>query len=253
MFNRLATQLGIRRLTDWSRITPDQVLSQPRTGEKTLHNLRVYLAGKNLTLAGDRSPEYWLSASSTTTVICPFTVLIDTGEQHPFSFAGLQAGASQAYRPIIVRTRRQALGPSHGDYSIDGFEGLIHIERKSMDDAHGTLLGWGERRDRFEATLGYLSQIEFGAVVVECTLGTLLANAPEHGKRSKVENRRSLNATYLAWLLKYPSVPWLFCDTRGLAETETYRLLERFYAHKIRQRKRAENLSRTHADDLALI
>jgi hypothetical protein len=178
---------------------------------------------------------------------------VDEKEQHPFTFPDLQTGASQGYRKIVAKTLRKSIGTSKGDYSMAGFEGQIHIERKSMEDAHGTILGWGERRERFEATLSYLNQIEFGAVIVECTLGVLLANAPERGKKTKVENRRSLNATYLSWQMKYSSVPWIFCDTRGLAETETYRLFEKFYAYKIKRRKSADAHSQSLSQDLALI
>ncbi|MBX3422249.1 MAG: hypothetical protein KF752_11905 [Pirellulaceae bacterium] len=253
MFNQLASLLNIHRPSDWTRVTPEQVLSQPRTGDRTLLSLRTWLAKQNLSLLGDLPPEYWLSQSAGKSVVSPFTILIDTGEQHPFTFSNLQAGAAQDYRPIVVRSHRQALGVSRGDYSIDGFTGQIHIERKSMEDAHSTMLGWGDRRERFEATLSFLNQIDFGAVVVECTLGTLLSGAPEHGKRSKVENRRALNSTYLSWIMKFSSVHWLFCDTRGLAETETYRLLEKFYAHKLRQRKAAATKSKTFQSDLSLV
>jgi hypothetical protein len=211
------------------------------------------LAKQNLTLLDDQTPEYWLAQSESGPVVSPFVIIVDEKEQQPFTFPDLQTGASQGYRKIVARTIRRSLGTSKGDYSMIGFEGQIHIERKSLEDAHGTILGWGERRDRFEATLSYLNQIEFGAVVVECTLGVLLANAPERGKKSKVENRRSLNATYLSWQMKYSSVPWIFCDTRGLAETETYRLFEKFYAYKIKRRKSAESHSQSLSNDLSLI
>lgn len=253
MFNQLSEQLGIARLSDWSKVSPSQVLAKPRTGDRTLQSLRLWLAKQNLTLQGDQTPEFWLSQSASGPVVSPFTIIVDEKEQQPFTFPDLQTGASQGYRKIVARTVRQSLGTSRGDYSMIGFEGQIHIERKSMEDAHGTILGWGERRERFEATLSYLNQVEFGAVVIECTLGVLLANAPERGKKSKVENRRSLNATYLSWQMKYSSVPWIFCDTRGLAETETYRLFEKFYAHKIQKRKRTESNSQSISADLALI
>lgn len=241
MFNQLASKLGVYKLRDWQNVTATSVLSQPGTGQKTLDNIRAWLAKQGLTLKDDRTPEFWL-AQSPSKLVCPFAIAVDSKEQVPFVFADIHAGASQGYKNIVVETIVKNLGPTHGDYSMVGFEGTIHIERKSMDDAHGTLLGWGERRERFEQTLAFLSSIEFGAVVVECTLGSLLANAPEHGRKTKTENRRSLNQTILAWMRRY-SVQWLFCDTRGLAETETFRLFEGFYASKIKKSKSAEKSS----------
>jgi hypothetical protein len=251
MFNQLASKLGVYKLRDWQNVTAASVLSQPGTGQKTLDNIRGWLAKQGLTLKDDRTPEFWLSQSPAK-LVCPFTIAIDSKEQLPFTFSDIHAGASQDYKAIVVETKVKHLGPTHGDYSMVGFEGQIHIERKSMDDAHGTLLGWGERRERFEQTLAFLSTIEFGAVIVECTLGQLLANAPEHGRKTKTENKRSLNQTILAWMRRY-NVQWLFCDTRGLAETETFRLFEGFYASKIRSQKIAQKTSRKLSQELNLV
>ena len=60
------------------------------------------------------------SPASLTPITCPFTILIDSMEQHPFSFTGLFTDADQDNRPLIVNTQWQALGVSNGDYSIYG-------------------------------------------------------------------------------------------------------------------------------------
>lgn len=247
----LAATFGVKSLGDWTQVLPSTIEAKPGIGRKSLDHLRKYLAGQGLTLRDDRTPAYWLrmfSAAGMKSLACPFVVLIDSQEKHPFTFTGFQSGAATHHRVIDVPTKVKSLGPSHGDYSIEGYEGQIHIERKSLEDAHGTILGWGEHRERFERTLKYLEGIEFGAIVIECSLGEMLARSPSRGRKTAEENRLILNQQYLAWLLKYRAVKWVFADTRRLAETETFRLFEKFYAYKLRTRKQSEKRSESKAE-----
>ena len=249
----LAAQFGIKKPDDWKNVLPDSIIAKPKIGPKALDALRLWLADQGLTLRDDRTPAYWqqmLTAreGESRPLACPFIVLIDSQEKHPFTFTGFRAGAAMDNRPLDVTTQIKSLGPSHGDYSVRGYEGQIHIERKSLDDAHNTFLGWGEHRERFEHTLQFLDSIEFGAMVIECTYGTMLSTAPSRGRKSSEENKLILNQQYYAWLLKYRSVKWIFCDSRRLAEVSTFRLFEKFYAYKLRQKKAAEKKSAEHAE-----
>lgn len=172
----------------------------------------------------------------------PFQILVDTAEQQPFTFTGIHADAAQDGCEIVVTPGihliRECLGRhpySLGDYGIRGFEGRCHVERKSMDDAHGTFLGWtgGEadrgRRERFEQELANLSNIEAAAVVVECSLGKLLDNAPETDHKTAVLNRKILHRSVIAWQQDYSGVCWMFCDSRRMAEVYTFRFLYRYW------------------------
>ena len=178
-----------------------------------------------------------------TPLVNPFKIIIDTAEQQPFAFQGIHADADRDNCEIVIQPGinllRQCLGRhphSLGDYSIDGFVGRCHVERKSMDDAHGTFLGWTGgssdfgRRQRFEQELANLSNVECPAVVVECSLGALLDNAPEYDQGHKTArlNRKILHRSILAWQQDY-QVHWIFCDTRRMAELATFRWLERFW------------------------
>ena len=52
-----------------------------------------------------------------------------------------------------MEKRWQSLGRyphSLGDYSIDGFEGRVHVERKSLQDVQATVLGWDSEYQRRE-------------------------------------------------------------------------------------------------------
>ncbi|HVY62329.1 MAG TPA: hypothetical protein VHF22_11785, partial [Planctomycetota bacterium] len=90
----------------------------------------------------------------------PFTVVIDTREQAPLSFGSW---------PTVVA------GMKTGDYSIQGFEDQIAIERKSLSDLFGCI---GRDRDRFERELLRLWALDYAAIVIEATLADVLEGAP---------------------------------------------------------------------------
>lgn len=183
----------------------------------------------------------------------PFTIVIDSAEQHPFTFAGIHADSDRKNRLLRfvpgLNIIRQCLGrhpDSLGDYSIEGFVGRVHVERKSMEDAHGTLLGWPDtdgksRRERFEQELANLANCECAAVVVECSFGQLVAQAPEYdaGRKTKACNQKILERSVIAYQQDY-QVPWLFCDDRRAAELVTFFFLDRFWMkHRPKRRRRA--------------
>lgn len=152
--------------------------------------------------------------------ICEFTVIVDSREQLPYTFdrmPGRVPGEILAV-PIVVQ------GLPSGDYSIDGVEELIAIERKSLDDLYGSTT-WG--RDRFEREIGRLSELPgFAAVVIEADWREIAAPA-EH--RAGWENRtdpRSVVGTINSWSIRYPRVHWLACGSRREAEVRTFQILQ---------------------------
>lgn len=171
------------------------------------------------------------TTSTCNTVACPFTILIDSNEQQPFEFAGIRSDAKQDHRILDVQTRWQCLGrhPNQlGDYSVDGFVGRVHVERKSVKDCQGTILGWGGSRDRFELELANLAAIEAPLIVVEGSLETVLRTSNDHRTREHQVTAKQLMRSILAFQMDY-RVPWVFADSRRLAEVVTFRWLERFW------------------------
>ena len=271
----LKRHFGITTASDWCGVKPEWILSQDGIGPVTLDYIRLCLAARGLTLKDDRTPEYWKQHLQTAKIshvmgneedfdadaddviidrgiLCPFTILVDTAEQAPFTFQGLRADADQDHRPLIVPTEFRAIGrhpDSLGDYSLDstvGGIGRCHVERKSMEDAHGTILGFKKgpdggpsRRERFEKELANLAEMEAAAVVVECDFQTLIANAPVYGQRTKAQNAKTLHRSVLAWMQDY-GVPWLFCGGRRMAEQTTYQWLRRWHDQQIEERKEME-------------
>lgn len=170
----------------------------------------------------------------------PYRIIVDTAEQHAYTFDGLCSDADQQNRPLEIETVRRSLGRhpnGFGDYSIEGHEGQfgfgVGIERKSMEDLHSTLLGFGDgHRERFEQELSNLSQCTAALVVVECDYAEMILSAPTHGKRSPEENQRT-NAKQLARsvlaMMQDFRVPWLFAGSRRMAEVATFRFLDRYW------------------------
>jgi len=252
--------LGLMTAEDFCSVEPHEILAVPDVGGVTLDHIRIYLSARNLTLKNDRTPEYWqqnLSAAKIGTqlgdddegddkaIVTPFTILIDSAEQQPFAFLGLHGDADEQRRPLIVKTEWRSLGRSPdslGDYSVDGFVGRCHVERKSLEDCQGTILGFNDgRRERFERELQNLAEIESPMVVVEATFQTVIQQVNGHGKKPAKDKAKILSRSILAYIQDY-RVPFLFCDGRRLAEVATFRFLERFYRKNCQEEKEIERL-----------
>ena len=249
-FKLLNDHFGINAPEDWSRITPAAVVSVENVGEQTLNHLRLMLANRGLTLAGDETPHYWQTnldamrgatqiAGSDKAIVCPFTILVDADEKIPFTFQGIRADANRQNRPMIVRTMTKHLGNTRGDYSLEGFEGWVHIERKSEGDVQGTVLGWGERRERFEKTLAYLSELPSCAIIVECSFTQAISSCRETPNKTAKQNSKIFYRQVLAWMDDY-RVPWVFCDDRRHAEITCFRWLERQYRKRRAEQKQSQ-------------
>lgn len=153
-------------------------------------------------------------------IAAPFTVVVDSREQTPFAFTGLHGDARHGRQPLTVRT--VTAGLSAGDYSIEGFERQVAIERKSLCDLFNTL---GQARARFIRELGRLHAMEFAAVVVEAGWEEVLQRPPPRSRLLPKTVYRSV----LAWQQRYYRVHWWLCPSRGFAEVTTFRMLERFW------------------------
>lgn len=86
-------------------------------------------------------------------------VVVDTREQAPWTFEG------QGLE--VVRGKLAA-----GDYSVEGLEGRVAIERKSLEDWIRTVL---RERSRFYRELELLRGYDFRCVIVEAGVREILA------------------------------------------------------------------------------
>ena len=83
-------------------------------------------------------------------------VLVDTREQDPLSF--------DRFPNWIAGTRKQKLDA--GDYSVQGMEHLLILERKSLSDLISTLM---QNRKRFFRSCKRLSLYRWRALLVEAS------------------------------------------------------------------------------------
>ena len=141
--------------------------------------------------------------------IPPFTVVVDTREQAPFEFKGI----------LQVRGTLPT-----GDYSIQGYENQIAVERKSKTDAWGCCI---EGRERFVKCLERLSQLDRAAVVIECSLAELSIQPPQ----IKRVTAATVVGSYISWSVQY-GLPIYFCDNRAYAERVTIRFLVSWLKHR---------------------
>lgn len=132
--------------------------------------------------------------------ITELEIIVDSHEQYAYRFAGQQ-----------VRIVKRAL--PCGDYGITVDGRLVaSVERKSIPDLASSLT-YGKLR----YALAELAALPRAAVVVEDRYSAIFTLT--HARPSTVAD--GLAKLHVRW----PNVPIVFCETRGLAEERTYRLL----------------------------
>jgi ERCC4-type nuclease len=159
--------------------------------------------------------------------VCPFTVLVDSREQAPYTFDAIPPRAANAGKRLIVKTEYRGL--KAGDYSIDGCEDEIAVERKSLEDLYGTL---GGGRDRFEREFERLAKMQFAAVVIEADTREIWRPKEFRPNWHSKLNPRTVEGTIVSWSLDYPTIHWWPMGSRRAAELRTFAVLEMFWRKK---------------------
>jgi len=88
----------------------------------------------------------------------PVVIIADTREQEPYAFGS-----------ACVVTVRRALAA--GDYSVEGLEEIVAVERKTVEDFVKTVI---RERERFDRELEKLATYTAACVVVEGSLSDIL-------------------------------------------------------------------------------
>lgn len=143
--------------------------------------------------------------------VLPFRVVVDTREQAPFHFTNID-------NLIVPLTTNKAL--ESGDYSIEGLEALVSIERKSVGDFCGSITS---DRDRFQREMRRLADLDYAAVVIEGSWPEFQSDA----RRSRVTTA-TIQGTMIAWSMDY-GVHFFPCMSRRHAEVMTLRILQRYW------------------------
>lgn len=148
-------------------------------------------------------------------------VVVDTREQLPFLFDTVKPLPGEVVKATLTT----------GDYSIQGLEKQVCVERKSHSDLFGSC---GSGRDRFEREFQRMAEMEYAALVIEQDWKTMFTRpavvrmpAPDDPGYSGMAPE-SVLGTLIAWSQRYRVHIWA-CPGRPSAERMTWRLLYRFW------------------------
>lgn len=136
------------------------------------------------------------------------TIICDTREQIPYLFDGY------SWRRATLKT---------GDYSLEGFEDRLAVERKNKLDAWAML---SNERKRFERCLERLALLDRAAIIVECSMLEFCQPPPNVFR----VNAATAMGSYISWSIKY-RIPVFFAENRQWGERTTLRVLAAFYKH----------------------
>jgi ERCC4-type nuclease len=139
----------------------------------------------------------------------PFTIVIDTREQQPFAFTGLS-------------TVRKTL--KTGDYSIEGLEHRVAVERKNKQDAWGCM---ADSRARFERCCERLAALDRALIVIECSL---IDFCDRPAQIQKVTIASAVGG-YISAMVRH-QIPVVWAGNRTYAERLTARFLASYFKHR---------------------
>lgn len=137
-------------------------------------------------------------------------ILIDSREQKPYQIPG------------------QMVALDTGDYSLEGYEDQIAIERKTRNDMLGCI---GQERERFTRELERLSDFDLAVIILECNFEDML-NLPDWSELQQAHVFGSI----LSWIPKY-DVVFFFAGDRRTGQRATKKILEKFQKYE-RENKR---------------
>jgi ERCC4-type nuclease len=143
------------------------------------------------------------------------TIVVDTREQEPYAF-----------NPKHVIVSRKAL-PA-GDYSIDGREDSVAVERKTIEDFVSTVI---RSRKRFKRELQCLAGYESACIVVEAGLSDILG-----GRYRSGAHPNAVLGSVLSIIVDF-GVPVFFCSDRQAACRFVEGYLMRCERKKVRRKR----------------
>jgi len=138
------------------------------------------------------------------------TIVVDTREQEPYAF--------DPERVIVTRNALPA-----GDYSIEGYEDTVAVERKTLEDFVSTVI---RSRKRFKRELQRLCGYEFACIVVEADLSDILG-----GRYRSGAHPNAVLGAAISIVVDF-DIPVFFCSDRQAACRFVEGYLIRFHPKK---------------------
>lgn len=175
---------------------------------------------------------------------CPFAILADNREWYPYHFdrlAGVFGYSEVRVERCYLPTGDYSIAFSSLQFGLDrwSMEGRFAIERKSLEDLYGTL---GQNRQRFEAEVQRMNELDFAAIVIEAETRELWRPAEF---RSQWRSRlwpKAVEGTLVSWSIRYPRVHWWTVGSRAAGEVRVFGACKKFW-------KQAAGVKSTEASD----
>ncbi|MYM92552.1 ERCC4 domain-containing protein [Duganella vulcania] len=143
-------------------------------------------------------------------------VLVDTREQMPFDLARFSNWLSGVKTATL----------DTGDYSIEGMEHLICLERKSLNDLVGTLM---HQRGRFFRQLERMQAFPYRAILVEASYAEV--KSPYNFTQDVAAHPNGVSGSLDALEVRF-GVPVIYTSTnRALAEEKAASWLSKTYTY----------------------
>lgn len=149
----------------------------------------------------------------TTPAVPRYTILIDNNEQAPWRF------------PVGQVTKRTSIDT--GDYTIQGFEAVITVERKSLNDlVHTVIHDWR----RFSKQLRRMAAMDVAVIVVDASAEDLM-----QGKYDSQTQPNSVRGKLNAILIDY-AVPTMFFPSREVSAAWVNNLFDQYVETRMGKR-----------------
>lgn len=162
--------------------------------------------------------------------LAPFTVAVDSNEAAhgwDYRFEELPSTRRNAEKgKLILVPRVVKFLNGRGDYSIEGMESRVAVERKTLEDLYGTL---GAGRERFSREFERLAEMEHAAVVIEADWREIVRPTDFRADWKSRVDPKGIWGTLFSWSQRFPSIHWWTMGSRRLAELATFEILERFW------------------------
>lgn len=143
-----------------------------------------------------------------------FTIIVDTREQQPWIFKNY----AQAHQKLDT-----------GDYSIQGLETLLAIERKkSINEIANNIV-----EPRFKDVIGRLSQLKYSFILLEFNIDNVLNYPIGSNLPKRMWDKIKISPAFimkhiLDWELKY-NIKVIFCGNATNAEQVAEFILRKIY------------------------
>lgn len=151
-----------------------------------------------------------------------FTIIIDTREQQPWTFAQY----ATAHKKLDT-----------GDYSVEGLENILAIERKkSVNEIANNIV-----EPRFKDVIHRLSQIKYAFILLEFDINHILNYPIGSSLPKKLWDKVKISPAFLMknildWQIQH-NIKTIFCGSPSDAEDVAQHILKKIFYLELNNRK----------------